>query len=52
MSEPGKRCTRRKMGEYNWLRCALEEGHGGECAFAVDSEPYPLPPKREEGEKE
>lgn len=31
-----ERCKRKKCGEYNMLRCALEERHGGDCCFVVD----------------
>lgn len=31
-------CQRRKMGEYNDLRCYRTAGHEGNCCFAVDWE--------------
>lgn len=38
LAEEGERCTRRKCGEYNPLRCARQQGHSGECAFVVDTQ--------------
>ena len=29
-------CPRKKCGEYNMLRCCLEEGHSKDCVFVVD----------------
>lgn len=32
------RCPRKKMGEYNPLRCCRDNGHEGNCNFIVDGQ--------------
>ena len=32
-------CPRKKLGEFNWLRCCREEGHEGTCNWVVDFPP-------------